>query len=140
MKNKQSIKLNSSSQYSLRISKNNNNNKLNNNLLQSPQQSNYNKTFRKALQTSKIIQSIHRSIRTNLSQTQIKKDSLAEKAFSNIRYKNNINEKNNKKDNITNISYYKGMIPKGNKKEPVTKLVKQKENNLTSKKEDKKKI
>ena len=139
MKNKQSIKLNSSSQYSLRISKNNNNNKLNNNLLQSPQQSNYNKTFRKALQTSKISYPTHRSIRSNLSQTQIKKDSLAEKAFSNIRYKNNINEKNNKKDNITNISYYKGMIPKGNKKEPVTKLVKQKENNLTSKKEDKKK-
>ena len=31
------------------------------------------------------------------------------------------------------------MIPKDNKKEPVTKLVKQKENNLTTKKEDTKK-
>lgn len=140
MKNKKPIQLNSNSHFSIRSTKNNN--KLNNTLLQTPKQSNYNKTFRNTFQVPKVSQPTHRTIRSNLSQAQIKNDSFADKAFSNIRYKNNIKDKNNKKDNITNISRYKGqkIIPKDNKKEPVTKLVKQKENNLTIKKEDIKKI
>ena len=139
MKNKKPIQLNSNSHFSIRTTKNNN--KLNNTLLQTPKQSNFIKTLRNAVQTPKINQPTHRTVKSNLSQAQIKNDSFADKTFSNVRYKNNIKEKNNKKDNITNISYYKGhkMIPKDNKKEPVTKLVKQKENNLTTKKEDTKK-
>ena len=139
MKNKKPIQLNSNSHFSIRTTKNNN--KLNNTLLQTPKQSNFIKTLRNAVQTPKISQPTHRTVKSNLSQAQIKNDSFADKTFSNVRYKNNIKEKNNKKDNITNISYYKGhkMIPKDNKKEPVTKLVKQKENNLTTKKEDTKK-
>ena len=139
MKNKKPIQLNSNSHFSIRSTKNNN--KLNNTLLQTPKQSNYNKTFRNTFQVPKVSQPTHRTIRSNLSQAQIKNDSFADKAFSNIRYKNNIKDKNNKKDNITNFSRYKGqkIIPKDNKKEPVTKLVKQKENNLTIKKEDIKK-
>lgn len=140
MKNKNPIQLSSYSQYSIRTSKNPNIQK--STLLKNPQQSNFNKTYRKVAQIPKTSQPSHRTIKSSYSQVQIKNDNFANKTLSNSRYKNSIKEKNNKKDNkkdnnITNISYYKSqkMIPRDIKKEPVSKLVKQKENNLTSKKD-----